>query len=254
MFWLQPGGQRVGDQLFNPFSYSEVKSTYVTSFPNSAGTETSAKFRLPRITSPDAAFAFAVTSCTLGFGCQFVGFRGVHASIALFQLAITLVMAIIRALLRTRRLPHDGNHLEARGRTVEGHELDWQALMLESLVEKTKIPDNGSSLISLVLNRLHLKWPLSYRTGANNKTERESTDDIDRSPERNLTNLRNVADSTHKSNPEKGWFIVDYCPPLEAPTHQQQGSSAKVNSEGSGQLFKGRQIGVYMSGLEDSHQ
>jgi hypothetical protein len=252
MFWLQPGGQRVGDQLFNPFSYSEMKSTYVTSLPNSARTETSAKFRPRRITSPDAAFAFAVTSCTLGFGCQFVGFRGVHASIALFQLAITLVMAIIRALLRTRRLHHDGNHLEALGRTVEGHELDWQALMLESLVEKTKIPNNSSSLISLVLKRLHFKWPLSYRTGANNKTELESTDDVHRSPERNLTNLHNVADRSHESSPKKGWFIVDYCPPLEAPTHQQQGSSANVDSEGSGQLFKGRQIVAFATPPETS--
>lgn len=229
-----------------------MKSTYVTSFQNSAGTETSAKFWPPRITSPDAAFALAVTSCILGFGCQFVGFRGVHASIALFQLAITLVMAIIRALLRTRRLHHDGNHLEALGRTVEGHELDWQALMLESLVEKTKIPNNGSSLISLVLKRLHLKWPLSYRTGANNKTELESTDDVGRSPERNLNNLHNVADRTHESSPEKGWFIVDYCPPLKALTHQQQGSLTDVNSEGSGQLFKGRKIVAFATPPEIS--
>ncbi|KAL8366789.1 hypothetical protein RB595_008760 [Gaeumannomyces hyphopodioides] len=31
IFWLQPGGQRVGDQLFNPFAYSKVAENYITS-------------------------------------------------------------------------------------------------------------------------------------------------------------------------------------------------------------------------------
>jgi hypothetical protein len=32
MFWLQPGGQRVGDQLFDAFAYSEEKHECVTSW------------------------------------------------------------------------------------------------------------------------------------------------------------------------------------------------------------------------------
>jgi len=31
MFWLQLGGQRVGDQLFNAFAHSEEKHEYATS-------------------------------------------------------------------------------------------------------------------------------------------------------------------------------------------------------------------------------
>lgn len=30
-FWLQPSGQRVGDQLFNGFTHSEEKHEYMTS-------------------------------------------------------------------------------------------------------------------------------------------------------------------------------------------------------------------------------
>lgn len=61
----------------------------------------------------------------------------------MYQLAITLAMAIVRAILRSKRLPHDGNRLEKLGRDVEGHELDWQALRLEGFLEKARIIEHG---------------------------------------------------------------------------------------------------------------
>jgi len=126
--WLQPGGQRVGDQLFNAFAYSEEKHTYVTSWrldPKSGNDPDVIKHTL-------IILCIAITSSILGFVCQFVGLRGLHGSIALYQLASTLCMTVIRALLRSRRLSGDQNRLKDLHRNVEGHELDWQALHLDS--------------------------------------------------------------------------------------------------------------------------
>lgn len=129
MFWLQPGGQRVGDQLFDAFAHSEVeKQEYVTSWRVDAQ---------PSGEDPDAIknsliiLWIAISSSLLGFVCQFVGLRGLHGSVALYQLASTLCMAIIRALLRSRRLGWELNRLRDLHRDVEGHELDWQALNIE---------------------------------------------------------------------------------------------------------------------------
>ncbi|KAF2798845.1 hypothetical protein K505DRAFT_371400, partial [Melanomma pulvis-pyrius CBS 109.77] len=126
--WLQPGGQRVGDQLFNAFAYLGKKRKYVTSW------------RVDRKSRNEPDFVkhslillwIAITSSILGFVCQFVGLRGLHGSIALYQLASTLCMTVIRALFRSRRLPGEENLLTGLHRKVEGHELDWQALHLES--------------------------------------------------------------------------------------------------------------------------
>ncbi len=131
MFWLQPGGQRVGDQLFNAFSYSEKKQEFMTSWKADLGNESNTNIHF---TKSAQVFWVALISSTCGFVCQFVGLRGLHGSIALYQLAITLCMAIIRAFLRSRRLSAGENKLKART-DVEGHELDWQALDLEKLHE-----------------------------------------------------------------------------------------------------------------------
>jgi hypothetical protein len=128
MVWLQPGGQRVGDQLFNAFAYSEEKDEYVTSWRVDHKPGNDPDF----VKHPLMILWVAITSSILGFFCQFVGLRGLHGSIALYQLASTLCMTVIRALLRSRRLPGEGNLLTGLHRNVEGHELDWQALHLDS--------------------------------------------------------------------------------------------------------------------------
>ncbi|CAG8980880.1 hypothetical protein HYALB_00013185 [Hymenoscyphus albidus] len=120
-FWLQPGRQRAGDQLFNAFSYSELKQNFVTSWKADHSKQ-------PSFISRHIILVLwiAVVSSSVGFICQFVGFRNLHGSIALYQLVITLMMAILRSFLRYGRLNRDSNRLEALGMRVEEHELDWR--------------------------------------------------------------------------------------------------------------------------------
>ncbi|KAK4145152.1 ankyrin repeat-containing domain protein [Dichotomopilus funicola] len=105
MFWLQPGNQRAA-----------VDS------PRRPGAS--------RLARPGFGLGVAIGSSCCGFVCQFVGLRGLHGSVALYQLAVTLCMAIVRALLRSRRLGADQNKLKLR-RDLDGHELDWQASNIE---------------------------------------------------------------------------------------------------------------------------
>ncbi|RYP40814.1 hypothetical protein DL767_001460 [Monosporascus sp. MG133] len=133
MFWLQPGDQRVGDQLFNAFAHSEEKQKYVTSWrvdPEPSKEDPDA------VNRPLIVLWIAIAFSLLGFICQFVGLHGLHGSITLYQLASTLCMAAIRALLRSRRLRWEVNRLKGLHTAVEGHELDWQALNIEPAHQK----------------------------------------------------------------------------------------------------------------------
>jgi hypothetical protein len=124
MFWLQPGGQRIGDQLFNAFAYSEQKKSFISS------SKAESRNGLIPYFNGSIVLWVALSSSLFGFACQFVGLRGLHGSVALYQLAITLCMTIVRALLRSRRLGAENNNLRKQG-GIEGHELDWQALNLQ---------------------------------------------------------------------------------------------------------------------------
>ncbi|CAG9948934.1 unnamed protein product [Clonostachys rosea f. rosea IK726] len=124
IFWLQCGDQRVGDQQFRSFAYSEEKKQYMTSFIHKP--DSLPIFGLP----PRFVLWAAIVSSLLGFVCQFVGFRGLHGSIILYQLACTLIMAGVRAGLRSRRLERKKNRLESFHRWSESDELDWQALSI----------------------------------------------------------------------------------------------------------------------------
>ncbi|KAH7145594.1 ankyrin repeat-containing domain protein [Dactylonectria estremocensis] len=128
VFWLQPGDQRIGDQQFSAFAHSAEKQDYVTS----RRVDTEAYKKDPdAIKYPFPTLIVAVVASTVGFICQFVGLRGVHGSVALYQLASTICMSIIRALLRSRRLGREKNALEDVQVSTDGHELDWQALNME---------------------------------------------------------------------------------------------------------------------------
>lgn len=122
IFWLQPGGQRIGDQLFRAFAYSERRDEYITS---------------GRVDNPEQGrmLLLAVTSTTLGWVLQFIGLRGSPGSIALFQFIATLIMSFLRAVLRGKRLEANENRLAhdnyGRSTSIEGHELDWQAMTID---------------------------------------------------------------------------------------------------------------------------
>ncbi len=93
---------------------------------------------------------FAIGSSSCGFICQFLGLRGLHGSVALYQLGVTLCMAIVRALLRSGRLGACQNKLKQR-RDIEGHELDWQAMNLEK--PKQKFEGQCASIALPLLSR-----------------------------------------------------------------------------------------------------
>lgn len=128
VFWLQPGGQRVGDQLFSAFAYSDKADAkhvqYITSWRMND---------FDANLDPDEhrgwTYWLAIATSLLGWVMQFVGLRGVPGVISLVLLFITLVMSILRALVRSSRLERQDNALHGDSK-VEGHELDWQALTL----------------------------------------------------------------------------------------------------------------------------
>jgi len=132
VFWLQPGNQRVGDQNFEAFAYSVNPGEYTTSWKEE---------RREDMEWRKSAFVWlALSTSTVGFVLQFTGLRGLHSSVAMYQFAATLVMAFVRSLLRAQRLKESENLLRARKfqSQVEGHELDWQILMIERTIEKNK--------------------------------------------------------------------------------------------------------------------
>ncbi|KAH6887638.1 hypothetical protein B0T10DRAFT_549622 [Thelonectria olida] len=133
IFWLQPGGQRIGDQQFDAFAHNEKKMEYVTSWKID-GAEP-----VPRI-----LVWLAVGLSFLGWTFQFIGLRGQHATISLYQLCCTVIMSTIRALIRSFRSTPI-NRLHHLKNNVEGHELDWQALCFTNNDGDQKFDDSQSS-------------------------------------------------------------------------------------------------------------
>ncbi|KAJ4129833.1 hypothetical protein NW768_006803 [Fusarium equiseti] len=121
MFWLQPAGQRIGDQEFDGFAYSEAKSEYITSWKATHATAVASR----RVCTSWRVW-LAIILSILGWAIQFIGLRGVHGSVALYQLAVTLTMSAVRSILRSHHTPPNNQLLNESGRS-DGHELDWQA-------------------------------------------------------------------------------------------------------------------------------
>ncbi|ETR99620.1 hypothetical protein M419DRAFT_85898, partial [Trichoderma reesei RUT C-30] len=120
LYVVQPGNQVVGDQTFDPFLTSKSTNSYITSWK-------SPTLKRP---SEEISVLIATSITTLGFAFQFVGLRAMHSIVSLLQLAVTIIMSIIRALLRTQRLSTDANVLRDRPDEVSSHELDWLALQI----------------------------------------------------------------------------------------------------------------------------
>ncbi|CAG9987980.1 unnamed protein product [Clonostachys byssicola] len=123
IIWLQPGGQVLGDQTFDPFCYSDngkPLKQYLTSW------------KKPSAASPSWVWAAIVVSM-LGFVLQFTGLRGIHSAVSLAQTAVVLAMSIARSLLRTQRLKLEDNKFAGFPDPVTGHELDWLALHIDEM-------------------------------------------------------------------------------------------------------------------------
>ena len=99
---LQPGPQVIGDQTFEPFAYNEngKSKAYVSSSRDNI-------FR-----GWDLIVTPAICMTSVGFILQFVGLRALHSSIAVAQLAATIVMSAVRAALRAKRRSPEENLLE----------------------------------------------------------------------------------------------------------------------------------------------
>lgn len=137
LYVVQPGNQVVGDQTFDPFLFSKPMKRYMTSWKVAQTSDSSSGTRKDKLffnnfknPSEETSVLVATVITILGFALQFVGLRAMHSLVSLLQLAVTLLMSVIRALLRTQRLSIDENILRDRPDEVSGHELDWMALQM----------------------------------------------------------------------------------------------------------------------------
>lgn len=127
-YWVQPGGQKIRDQVFRSFIGVSDDNKLIRSI------------RIPPEDHKiDMTLWIAVVSATLGFVVQFVGLRAMHSSITLAQLGSTLIMAIIRASLRTQRMIEKTDILlkdstyESIRKYAQGYELEILAMHLENI-------------------------------------------------------------------------------------------------------------------------
>lgn len=148
IYWLQPGNQDVGDQIFNAF-------LAVNEGPNSTMTKKLRYIKSIRDRRFDRKYLeiyFTLASTILGFIFQFIGLRGLHASVTLAQLGSTFLMSIIRTCLRTERMTPDENKIKD-DRELMAHkqqELDCFAFYLEKVeyFNMVSLPDRPATISS----------------------------------------------------------------------------------------------------------
>ncbi|KAJ5565942.1 hypothetical protein N7535_007580 [Penicillium sp. DV-2018c] len=148
LYWLQPGNQDVGDQVFNAF-------LAVKEGPQSSMTKKLRYIKSVRDRRFDRKYIeiySAIASTILGFICQFVGMRGLHASVILAQLGSTFLMAIIRTCLRTERMAPDENKIreDRELMSYKQQELDCFAFYLENTgsFDLVSLPDRSTPTTS----------------------------------------------------------------------------------------------------------
>ncbi|KAL6788552.1 ankyrin repeat-containing domain protein [Trichoderma sp. SZMC 28012] len=120
LYWVQPGGQVLGDQVFDAFCCSdrgEPLKEYITSWKNQS--------KISQV----VVWA-AVGISVIGFVMQFVGLRAIHSAVSVAQLGAIMLMSAARAALRMQRLKPEDNFLAQCPDEVVGHELDWLALRI----------------------------------------------------------------------------------------------------------------------------
>ncbi|KAJ6178734.1 hypothetical protein N7519_009195 [Penicillium mononematosum] len=138
IYWIQPGGQIIGDQTFDPFSHTDCDNKlkkYMASKRNNG------------LQQPKLQVWVAVGITLSGFILQFTGLRGIHSAVSVAQLGVIMLMSIARAALRMKRLKSGDNCFATFPDEVLGHELDWLALRLgRDAIEKEikRQPDSSS--------------------------------------------------------------------------------------------------------------
>ncbi|KAK5988872.1 Alpha-latrotoxin-Lh1a-like protein [Cladobotryum mycophilum] len=120
IYWIQPGNQVLGDQIFDPFcstDEAEPLREYISSFKERSKTS-------------ELKVWTAVGTTVIGFVLQFVGLRGIHSAVSVAQLGAIMLMSLARSALRMKRLKTEDNLLAGRPDEVTGYELDWLALLI----------------------------------------------------------------------------------------------------------------------------
>ncbi|KAM0430881.1 hypothetical protein ACHAPT_005514 [Fusarium lateritium] len=138
MYWVQPGGQVLGDQTYDPFCYSdcdEPLQEYIASWKH-------------RSSNSELVVWAAVGTTITGFVMQFVGLRGIHSAVSVAQLGVIMAMSAARAALRMQRLKPEDNFLAQCPDEVVGHELDWLAVRIRGediQRDSSPAPSSGAS-------------------------------------------------------------------------------------------------------------
>ncbi|UKZ83793.1 hypothetical protein TrVFT333_011606 [Trichoderma virens FT-333] len=120
LYWVQPGGQVLGDQVFDAFccsDHDQPLQEYITSWKNQSKVS-------------ELVVWAAVGTSIAGFVMQFVGLRAIHSAVSVAQLGVIMLMSAARAALRMQRLKPEDNFLSQCPDEVVGHELDWLALRI----------------------------------------------------------------------------------------------------------------------------
>ncbi|KAF2681481.1 hypothetical protein K458DRAFT_282784, partial [Lentithecium fluviatile CBS 122367] len=167
ILWLQPGPQVIGDQSFDPYAYFEDAKKD----PLRVWTSSSKNF--PDIF--ELYTFFAIFATLVGYIIQFIGLRGMKGWVSLAQLGITVVMSLLRGLLRIKRLGRNDNELATMPDMVAGHELDWLASKLIASTSTADVTDSSSRVMPVADtsaqaqgdHSFHIRVRLAHLTGNN---------------------------------------------------------------------------------------
>lgn len=124
IYWVQPGRQVLGDQVFDAFCCSDSKNPlqeYIASWKKRSQSWSK---------NAELAVWAAVAITVTGFILQFIGLRGIHSAVSMFQLGAIMIMSAFRAALRMQRLKPEDNYFRSCPDEIVGHELDWLALRI----------------------------------------------------------------------------------------------------------------------------
>ncbi|KGO75338.1 hypothetical protein PITC_001920 [Penicillium italicum] len=204
IYWLQPGNQDVGDQVFNAF-------LAVNEGPDSSMTKKLRyikSIRDRRFDTKHLEIYSTLTSTILGFIFQFIGLRGLHSSVTLAQLGSTFLMAIIRTCLRTERMTPDENKMKD-DRELMAHkqqELDCFAFYLKKVryFNMVSLPDRPATMTSprfmphmeapLARQLIRTRTQLANLTSSSNQSSNDAWDEM---PIRKMArNLAQTIEST----------------------------------------------------------
>ncbi|KAJ5703790.1 hypothetical protein N7493_010928 [Penicillium malachiteum] len=228
LYWLQPGDQDVGDQVFN--SFLAVKEG-----PDSSMTKKLSYIKSRRVMKYDKRYAEVYTTLLmtlLGFIFQFIGERGLHSSVILAQLGSTFIMSVLRTILRTERMSTEENKLRGERELVawKQQELDSFAFYLEHVQSFnliTSLPDDMPSTDAS--GKVLVKHVIKTRARLADLTKGVSSSGWDNIPIRKVAqNLAKTIESTMDLMSSWGFkFDKEFEFPLSFECHSTKSTSPK---------------------------